>query len=75
MPYEVQWGATAGQSSGFNLTANVVKTGLVSQAEQQTCSNGPTTTATLIIVLRAAALQVAPTGNYNGTLTLVIAPE
>jgi hypothetical protein len=75
MPFEVQWGATAGQTSGFTLSPNVVRTGLVSQAAQQICSNGPPTTATLIVLLRAAALQAAPTGNYSGTLTLVIAPE
>lgn len=75
LPYEVQWAGTSGQTSGLNLTANVVRTGLVSSAAQQTCSNGPPTTASLIILLRAAALQSSGGGNYSGTLTLVIAPE
>ncbi|HVF83064.1 MAG TPA: hypothetical protein VM913_02690 [Sphingomicrobium sp.] len=75
LPYEVQWAGTSGQNIGLNLTANVVRTGLISSAAQQTCSNGPATTATLIILIRAAALQSSAGGAYNGTLTLVVAPE
>jgi hypothetical protein len=75
MPYEVQWAPTPGQTSGLDMTANVVRTGLVSQAAQQTCSNGPVTTATLIVLIRAATLQSAATGAYSGTLTLIVAPE
>jgi hypothetical protein len=75
LPYEVQWSGTAGQTSGLNLTPNVVRTGFISSAAQQTCSNGPATTASLVILIRAAALQSAAGGSYTGNLTLIIAPE
>jgi hypothetical protein len=75
LPYEVQWAGTSGQTSGVSLSPNLVRTGLVSSAAQQTCSNGPPTTASLIVLIRAAALQASAGGNYSGTLTLVLAPE
>jgi spore coat protein U-like protein len=75
LAYDVQWSSTAGQNSGAQLTPNVPLTGQISSAAQQVCSSGPLTTASLIIVLRSAALSSATAGSYNGTLTLVIGPE
>lgn len=75
MPYEVEWSDTSGRSSGVQLDANVPLTGQTSAASQQTCNNGPATTASLIVVLRSTALSSATAGSYNGTLTLVVGPE
>ena len=75
LAYEVQWSSSSGQSSGTQLTANVPLTGQTSAAVQQTCNNGPATTASLIVVLRSAALSGATAGSYSGTLTLVVGPE
>ena len=75
LAYDVQWNRQPGQSSGTQLTAGVPLTGLVSSATQQQCTSGPTTSASLIVVLRSAALSAARAGIYTGTLTLLIAPE
>lgn len=75
LPYDVQWSSSAAQSAGVQLTANVPLTGQVSAASQQTCSNGPATSASLVVVLRSAALSSAAAGTYNGTLTLLVGPE
>lgn len=75
LAYEVQWNAQSGQTSGSQLTAGVPLTGLVSSATQQQCNSGPASSASLILVLRSAALSTARAGTYNGTLTLLIAPE
>ena len=75
LPYEVQWSASSGQSSGFQLSPNVPQTGLVSAATQQTCNSGPATSASLILLLRATALSSARAGSYSGTLTLIIGAD
>ena len=75
LPFEVQWSSSAGQSSGTQLSANVALSGQVSSASQQTCNTGPSSTASLIVVLRSGALSSAPAGSYNGSLTLLIGPE
>ena len=75
LDYEVQWSATAGQASGTQLSPNVTLGGLVSSATQQTCNNGPATSASLILLLRSTALSSAAAGAYAGTLTLLIGPE
>jgi hypothetical protein len=75
MSFDVQWNSSSGQSSGAQLTPNVPLTGQVSAATQQTCNTGPATSASLIILLRSAALSSARAGSYNGTLTLVVGPE
>jgi hypothetical protein len=73
--YEVQWSSTAGQSNGAQLAPNVPLTGQVSSATHQVCTNGPATSASLILVLRSSALSSAEAGTYNGTLTLIVGPE
>lgn len=75
LDYEVQWSPTAGQSTGSQLSPNTTLSGLTTTATHQTCSNGPATSASLIVVLRSANLSSARAGSYSGTLTLVIGPE
>lgn len=75
LPYDVQWSSSAAQTEGTQLTANVPLTGQVSAATHQTCNNGPATSASLIVVLRSAALSSAVAGTYSGTLTLLVGPE
>jgi hypothetical protein len=75
LPFDVQWSSSSGQSSGSQLSPNVPLTGQVSTASQQTCSSGPATSASLIVILRATALSSATAGTYAGTLTLLVSPE
>lgn len=73
LAYEVQWNSSAGQTVGTTLAPNAALTGQLSSAQQRSCNQGPS--ASLIIVLRSAALSSATAGSYSGTLTLVVAPE
>lgn len=75
LAYEVQWNSTSGQTTGTGLSPNIALTGLISSATKPTCSSGPATTASLIVVVRSVAASTASAGTYNGTLTLVFAPE
>ena len=49
--------------------------GLQSTASQQTCNSGPSTSASLTVVIRSATLTSAMAGSYIGTLQITIAPE
>jgi hypothetical protein len=75
LPFEVAWNSAAGQSSGNQLSPNVPLTGQTSTATQQTCNSGPATSASLVVVLRAAALSSTMAGTYAGTLTLIVGAE
>lgn len=75
LAYEVQWNQLSGQSSGTQLTSGVTLTGQISAATQQTCNSGPSTSASLILILRSTALSSAAAGSYAGTLTLILGPE
>jgi len=75
LAYGVQWSGIGGQTSGVALAPNVVLAGQTTVAQHQTCSNGPTTSASLSIVLPASELSQAREGTYSGSLTLVIAAE
>lgn len=75
MPFDVEWSPSAGQSSGVQLSPNVALSGQVSNASQQTCNAGPAASASLVVILRTAALSSAPAGSYGGSLTLVIGAE
>lgn len=78
LSYEVQWSDTAGQTSGSQLVANqplTAQRSSVGAGDPGDCSKGPVTTASLIILLRAAELSAASSGTYTGTLTLLVAPE
>jgi hypothetical protein len=69
LPYEVQWSATAGQSAGTGLTANVPLGG---QTMLLSCPVLQTSNTSLIVILRAASLSVATAGTYSGTLTVIL---
>ena len=75
LDYEVQWAAAGGQTTGQSLTSGVALTGLTSATSKQNCSSDPAGTASLITVLRTAAVTAATAGAYIGTLTLVVAPN
>lgn len=75
LPYEVQWSALSGQATGTTLTAGVPLGAQHSTATRPICDKGPPTTASLIVVLRSAAVSSAISGTYTGTLTLLIQPE
>lgn len=75
LPYEVQGADFPGATFGYTLLPNISQGGGLSSATSTTCSSGPATTASLIIIIRAIALQSAISGNYSGILTLIITPE
>ena len=75
LAYEVQWNDTSGQSNGTALAPGVPLGGLTTTATVQTCGSGPSTTASLIVILRTASLASAIAGAYSGSLTVVVAPE
>ena len=76
VPYTVQWAPTSGQSSGTSLTAGTALTGQTSTAINSDCSAGPSASASLVVSVGSPTLQSMTAGvTYNGTLTLVVAPE
>lgn len=72
--YEVQWAASANQTTGQTLTARVALGGLTSNGITSSCVFGFLPTASLITVLRATDLSTVTAGTYTGTLSLLIAP-
>ncbi len=72
--YSVTWDDVAGSSSGTSLTAGSGLSGQTSSATSTDCTGG-SMTATLGVSIAEGDLSGAPSGNYSGTLTLVIAPE
>ncbi len=76
VPYTVAWASTSAQTTGTALAAGVALTGQTSSATRSDCSAGPSATASLIVSMSSANLQTMTAGStYNGTLTLVVAPE
>lgn len=75
LPYEVQWSSSSGRSSGVQLSPNVPLTGQTSAASHQVCTNGPASSASLIVLLRSASLSSVTAGTYSGTLTLLVGAE
>jgi hypothetical protein len=75
LPFDAEWSSSAGQSTGTKLVSNVALAGQVSTAGNQSCSSGPTSSASLSVVLRAADLSTATEGSYSGSLTLLIAAQ
>lgn len=76
VPYTVQWASSSGQSSGTSLTAGSALTGQTSSATNSDCSAGPAASASLVVSIGSSTLQSMNAGvTYNGTLTLVVAPE
>jgi hypothetical protein len=76
VPYSVEWASSSGQTSGTSLTAGAALTGQTSSAINSDCSAGPTASASLVVSMGSSTLQSMTAGvTYNGTLTLVVAPE
>jgi hypothetical protein len=75
LAYDVQWSATSGQTVGASLTPNSTLGGLTTGAKNAGCTAAPTTTASLIVIVRSAAASTATAGVYGGTLTLIFGPE
>lgn len=75
MAYDVRWRDMPGQSNGTTLNPGQSLGGQVANANNQFCSPGPPTSASLIVTLPAASLNSAQAGSYAGTLTLIIAEE
>jgi hypothetical protein len=74
LPYEVQWNASGGATSGTRLTANIPLSGQVSTLALPNCTL-LSNSGSLIVALRAADLGVATAGSYSGTLTIILAPN
>ncbi len=76
VPYTVQWAPTSGQTSGTSLSAGSALTGQTSTATNSDCSAGPLATASLVVSMGSSTLQSMTSGvTYNGSLTLLVAPE
>jgi hypothetical protein len=76
VPYIVQWAPTSGQTSGTSLAAGTALTGQTSTAINSDCTAGPSASASLVVSIGSPTLQGMTAGvTYNGTLTLVVAPE
>lgn len=76
VPYAVEWAPSSGQTSGTSLTASTALTGQTSTATNSDCSAGPSASASLVVSIGSTTLQGMDAGvTYNGTLTLVVAPE
>lgn len=76
VPYSVEWAPTSGQTSGSALTAGTASGSLTSAATHQTCTSGPSASASLIVRMSTADLSTMNAGsNYTGTLTLLVTPQ
>jgi hypothetical protein len=75
LPYEVQWSQASGATTGTNLTAGVPLSGQTSDATGVTCLLGLLSSGSLIVLLRATALQSAAAGDYSGTLSILLSPQ
>lgn len=72
---DVFWSDRANQSSGTLLIPNTQSQAFFSDAIHQRCNRGPSSTASLILRIRATAVQSAPAGQYSGTINLIVAPS
>jgi len=75
LAYDVLWAGSANQAGGTALVPGTATSGFTSTASQQTCNSGPSTSASLTVVIRSATLTSAMAGSYIGTLQITIAPE
>lgn len=75
LTYEVQWSDSPGQNSGVSLTPNVPLTGRISSATHPFCGSGPSSSASLVVLLRSVALGGVTAGTYGGTLTIIVGAE
>lgn len=75
LTYGVEWSSLAGQSTGTPIVANTVLSGQVSSANNQNCTGGALTTATLVVAVRPSDLAPAIQGTYSGTLFVTVSAE
>jgi hypothetical protein len=75
LQYDVLWSDASNQTSGVALTAGTTRSGFISNASQQTCNSGPSSSASLTVIIRSATLMSARAGAYSGRLQITIAPE
>lgn len=75
LAYDVLWADAANQASGTALFSGTPRGGFTSNARQHFCNSGPSSTATLTIVIRSADLGNAQAGSYSGILQITITPE
>lgn len=76
LPYEVEWNDQPGMQTGTSLMPGVASGGFTENAQNKHCQQGSFETASLIVVLRSAALSTAVNNVfYVGTLIITIAPE
>jgi hypothetical protein len=75
LPYEVMWAAAPGQTTGTALASGVASPVFATNATQHSCNSGPAASASLIVVIRANTVSSVQAGNYQGTLTITIAPQ
>lgn len=75
LPYEVQWGFAGDQPAGTALNPGIGLSGTVAFFNNLFCSASIGSSASLIVILRAASIGSAGAGDYTGTLTLLVAPE
>ena len=75
LPYEVLWSDSSGQTSGTSLMSGTRTGGFFTSAAQHFCNSGPSSTASLTIVIRSTTIESARAGTYSGVLQIMIAPE
>jgi len=75
MAYEVQWAGTPNQTTGTALPANTTVGGFNDGNVLELCNLITTSSASLIVILRSAALAGATAGSYSGTLTLILGAQ
>ena len=75
LQYDVLWSDASNQTGGVALAAGTTRSGFTSNASQQTCNSGPSSSASLTVIIRSATLMSARAGSYSGRLQITIAPE
>lgn len=75
LSYEVEWSSAANQQAGVALNPGVVVSGLPTLAMHQVCRSGPTSSASLIILVRASEAGSARAGAYSGGLSITLSPD
>lgn len=76
VPYSVEWASTTGQTSGTALGTGTASASLTSAATHQTCTSGPSASASLIVRMATADLGTMAAGSsYTGALTLLVTPQ
>jgi hypothetical protein len=73
IPYTVEWATSAGAGSGTDLTTNVALPGQGGAFSTPDC--GSADNAQVIVTVADAVLAAAPSDDYLGVLTLLVAPQ